>query len=123
MGIILFLTATILSIFLYPLGLIYIFIKWSTLFRFKSAIKHRDDIFFMCAVLIDVMGNVFMKHIFNDLLIKKGGLEFGDPTKTISYVLGYNKHYKNLTKTGVFVANMLNFIEKEHVEKAYKGGF
>ncbi len=122
MGLILFTIAIVLSVFLYPLGLVYSFIKLIALFRFKSALKHLDDIFFMCAVLIDIMGNVFMKHIFNDLLIKKGGLNFGNPTKTISFVLGANKHKGKLTKLGIIVANILNKIEDNHVEKAYKNG-
>ena len=122
MGVLLFIIALVLSVVLYPLGLVYSFIKLIALFRFKSALKHIDDIFYMCAVLIDVMGNVFMKHVFNDLLIKKGGLDFGNPTKTISFVLGANKHKGKLTKLGKFVADVLNKIEKNHVEKAYKNG-
>jgi hypothetical protein len=46
MGYLLFILALILSIFLYPIGLLYSLIKLIALFKLKKALKHLNDIFF-----------------------------------------------------------------------------
>jgi hypothetical protein len=122
MGYLLFIIALILSFVLYPLGLVYSFIKLITLFKLKKALKHLNDIFFMCAILVDIMGNVFMKHLFNDLLIKPSSHPFGYSNQTISFVLGINKQNNKLTKLGKLLADLLNLLDKNHVEKAVKKG-
>ena len=69
---------------------------------------------------INQFGNVTCAHLFNDTLIKKGGYQFGNPDDTISRVLGKNKSTYTLTKAGRMLADLLNFIDKNHVENAAK---
>jgi len=70
------------------------------------------------AVSIDQLGNVMCAYLFNFILIKYDGYQFGNEDDTISRVLGVNKKIDKLTKIGKFVATILNKIEPNHVEKA-----
>jgi len=69
------------------------------------------------AILIDKIGNVMMGPFFNDTM-QKDGYEFGHYTETISKVLGINKEIGTLTKFGELLADFLNWIDPNHVEKA-----
>lgn len=72
------------------------------------------------ALTKDKFGNVLIKYPANRLLIKKGGYQFGNYRETISKVLGKNKETNTLTKFGKLVANILNKLDKNHVENAAK---
>ena len=73
------------------------------------------------ALSVDQLGNVVMSTLFNDLLITKYGHKFGDEDQTVSMVLGVNKAMGTLTKLGKFIADVLNKIDPNHVEKAIEG--
>ena len=109
MGIILTIISFILSVLLYPFLLFYTclrsFFTWTTI----------NTYFFNIAIGIDRLGNLIAKDLFNDILIKKGGFEFGDPLETISSVLGKNYIAKKLTWLGLGLANLLDFCQKNHV--------
>lgn len=66
------------------------------------------------AVSLDQLGNVICDKLFNATM----GSEFGSEDETISSVLGRNKQEGKLKPIGKFVASLLNFIDKNHVEKA-----
>lgn len=71
------------------------------------------------AISEDQYGNTLGQHMFNDLLITKDSKNlFGNPDETISSVLGKNKKAGTLTRLGKAVCAVLNFIDKNHVEKA-----
>lgn len=72
------------------------------------------------ALSIDQLGNVVCSNLFNDLLKKEGGYDFGNEDETISKVLGINKASGHLTKLGKLLADILNKIDPNHVEKAAK---
>lgn len=110
MGFILFFVACILGAILYPIGMLYSFLKLT--------FSYFSTLFKTLALGIDLFGNVTCGHLFNDTLIKKDGYKFGSHKETISKVLGINKQQGTLTKTGRFVADVLNFIDKNHVEDA-----
>ena len=110
-GFILLVIALILSVILFPVGFLYSI--FSLRFKFSSYLK-------VIAISIDQMGNVVCAELFNDTLVKKGAYSFGDEDNTISEVLGINKKRGSLTKLGIWVAMVLNRIEKDHVEKAIK---
>jgi hypothetical protein len=88
------------------------------LFTFKLSIRKLSGYFKAIAISIDQLGNVVMANLMNDTLIKDNGHKFGDPDETISMVLGLNKREKSLTNMGIRIADILNKIEKDHVEKA-----
>jgi len=118
MGYLLFFVAFALSIVLYPLGFVYSLIRLVATLRFKTAVQYLNRVFFTCAILIDIMGNVFMRYMFNDFLVKPGAHPFGSEQETISKVLGINKANNKLTLAGKVLAAILNFLDKDHVEKA-----
>ena len=101
-----------MSVILFPLGWLY------SLFTFKLSIRKLSGYFKAIAISIDQLGNVVMANLMNDTLIKDNGHKFGDPDETISMVLGLNKREKSLTNMGIKIADILNKIEKDHVEKA-----
>ena len=111
-GYVLFFVAVVVGAILYPIGIIY--------GAGKMAVLYLGAILKTFAVGISQFGNVACSELFNDTLIKKGGVRFGNPDNTISKVLGLNKKEGTLTKAGLFVANILNKIDKNHVENASK---
>jgi len=94
---------------LMPLGFIYAF------FTFGIDVS---KYFKSVAISIDQHGNVVLAPIMNDILIKKAGYKFGNPDETISAVLGHNKKNGTLLFLGKWIADILNKIEKNHVEMA-----
>lgn len=77
--------------------------------------------FMAYAVSIDQTINAIAGNLLNHLwLIDKSSMTFGDMDKTISYNLGKNKKHENLNRFGLFVCDLLHFIDENHVEKAYK---
>jgi hypothetical protein len=109
-GFILLIIALLLAIVLLPVGFAFQII--TTLF--KSVNRY----LFTIAKSIDQLGNVVCADLFNTTLIKKNGYKFGHEDVTISHVLGMNKKINTLTFTGKLLANFLNLIDKQHVEKA-----
>jgi hypothetical protein len=76
-------------------------------------------LFYFMAYSVDQFGNVLGQYLFNDTLITKDSTyKFGNPDVTISAVLGMNKKNKTLSKMGTYIANILNWIDPNHVEKA-----
>jgi hypothetical protein len=111
-GFVLFTVAVIMAAFLYPIGIIYGAAKVSLLYA-SSILK-------TFSIGISQFGNVACSELFNDTLIKKGGHKFGNPTESTSRVLGINKRNGTLSKIGIFVANVLNCIDPNHVEDSSK---
>ena len=114
-GFFLLLLAVLLSVIFYPFGWLY------SMITFRLNIKKLGQYWFIMAVSVDQLGNTVMSTLFNDLLIRKYGHKFGDEDQTISMVLGVNKAMGTLSKTGRFVADVLNAIDPMHVEKAIEG--
>tara|TARA_R110000796_G_C14410646_1_gene418673 strand:- start:284 stop:637 length:354 start_codon:yes stop_codon:yes gene_type:complete len=112
LGLLLLIIAVLMSAILFPLGWLY------SLFTFKLSIRKLSGYFKAIAISIDQLGNVVMANLMNDTLIKNSSHKFGDPDETISMVLGLNKREGSLTDMGVKIADILNKIEKDHVEKA-----
>lgn len=111
-GFVLLVIAVLMSVVLYPLGWIY------SIITFRGSLKKLGSWWFVMAVSVDQLGNVVMSTLFNDILIKKYGYEFGNEDLTVSAVLGVNKKMGTLTKLGKFIADVLNKIDPNHVEKA-----
>lgn len=84
----------------------------------KNLIIFDSQYFYNIALSIDFFGNATGKYMMNDLLIKKGGYEFGNPKETISYALAKNWQLNRLTKLGQFIADILNAVDKNHLQKS-----
>ena len=115
MGLILLLIASILKWILTPVAYCYGVICAIL----KGELKEYNT---NLAIAKDQYGNALCEYLFNQLLITKGGYKFGNRKQTISAVLGYNKIYNTLTKLGLLIVNILNNIEKNHVENAIING-
>ena len=111
-GFILLVIAVAMSIVLYPLGVVY------SLITLRFSFKQLGSYWFIMAVSVDQLGNVVMSTLFNDIMITKYGHKFGDEDQTVSMVLGVNKAMGTLTKVGRLIADILNKIDPNHVEKA-----
>ena len=73
---------------------------------------------FDLAISKDQYGNVVGKYFFNDVWIKPDGYKFGKPDETMSSALGKNKRISMFRKFGESIANFLNKIDPNHVEKS-----
>lgn len=106
----LLLIAILLSILIFPIALMYAIVT-----RGLNTLG-RDS--WNNAIAIDQLGNVWCKHLFNDLMCHSDGHRFGDPNETVSHVLGKNKALNKLYPIGKALAWLLNKIDENHVEKA-----
>jgi 8-oxo-dGTP diphosphatase len=95
-------------------GMLYAFLSYLFSFRFKKYWNKVSTYFRSCAIAIDQLGNVFCAELFNDLLIKDDSTPFGDEDETISSVLGKNQQKNNLTKLGIALNALLDFIDTNH---------
>ena len=117
-GILLFIIALLLAFIIMPIGFVYGIVKNILTFKGKTLILVINKAFYMIAYAIDQLGNVVCQFLFNDLMIQKGGYKFGDPDKTISYVLGINKQNSTLSGFGGLIVALLHLVDPNHVEKA-----
>ncbi len=99
-------------------GYIYTLFAMLVGFKFKLWYHRMGEYHKRCAIVLDIAGGVLLawpcNHVFIDL---KHGYRFG-AVETISFVLGMNKHLGTLKGNGKAMANFLNWIDPDHVEKA-----
>jgi 8-oxo-dGTP diphosphatase len=107
MGFVLLLVAIVLSVILFPIGLIY------SLFR-----PNKQEQAYRIAYAIDQLGNVVMADAFNKWLISDNGIPFGNPDETVSSCLGKNKRAGTLTKSGIFLDKILEWLDNGHSIKS-----
>lgn len=107
-GLILLIVAVVLGVVLLPLG--FIISGWKRLIK-----GDLGKYFYWVAYTIDQSGNVVCMDLFNWALIKRTSLnKFGDPDETISSVLGKNQRDGTLTKLGLFIVKILDWIDPNH---------
>lgn len=112
MGILLYIIAIILFNPLTLLNLIVV------LYKYGCTWKVFNGYFKQTAIDIDRFGNHNFRTLLNTLLITEEGYQFGNFKETISSALGKNKRDNTLTKLGKIICSILNFIDKNHVEKS-----
>lgn len=113
-----FIVAILLLSLIGTFGLIYT-IFWS-LFNINkiSFLKYWADLIYTLNVGIDKIGNVLLGEFLNKFAIKNKTYRFGNINDTISKALA--KNLGNLTKLGQFIVNVLEKIDKGHMEKSLK---
>lgn len=90
--------------------------SYQILFNGASTEYFRDN-----ALSVDMWGNVYCQHLFNWLLITRDSkYKFGQVGVTISAVLGLNQREGTLSNVGVFVANTLDKIDKDHCKNSIR---
>lgn len=118
-GFVLFLISVIIASILGPIAFIYTVIRSIIKLSVTEIEMLFGRLFYFMAYSIDQFGNVIGQYLFNDTLITKDSTyKFGNPDVTISAVLGMNKKNKTLSKLGTYIADILNWIDPNHVEKA-----
>ena len=70
------------------------------------------------AIALNESGNVMFDDLFNLILIKKTGYQFGNRKETILSVLGKNKLTKTTTWFGWIVVAILDLISKNLCENS-----
>lgn len=107
----LFLVAYILVL---PLTIINFFV---VVFTLKD---HAKGYFRSTAVNIDKFGNREFRKLWNLMLRKSNGYEFGNVEETISSALGKNERDGTLSRTGRVLVWILDKIDKNHSLKSIK---
>jgi hypothetical protein len=82
-------------------------------------VKDKSGYFKETAIDIDRFGNRNFRTLLNTTL-QKNGYKFGDERETISSALGKNKRDNTLTKTGITICNILDYLDKNHCLKSIK---
>jgi large-conductance mechanosensitive channel len=100
------------------MGIVYSFFRLWIKANFKTWWQRVNEYFLAVALIIDIAGNVLAQDLFNDILIKSDGYKFGDKHDTISRILGVNEKFNTLKFLGRGLANILNFIEKDHCKNS-----
>lgn len=118
MGVILAIVSVILSIILFPVGLLMTFFNNLYRKKWKLSLRRLDQQFLSIATSIDASGNVVCKDLFNLILKKKGGYEFGKRKETVSSALGKNQRDDTLTGLGKALAFVLDKIDPNHCLKS-----
>lgn len=125
-SLVLFLIASVLSVVLLPLGIIWtvgeIIVRIFTSEQKKSAFA--KSIWFLTATLhllalgLDQIGNAVCRDLFNRLLIEKDWYKFGKVQETISSVLGKNQMLDTLSLWGWILVSILELFEEDHCLKS-----
>lgn len=105
--------ATILSIIIIPLALLYaLFYTWKSK---SNIVVFLEDILLKYAIGLDQIGNATCYIFLNNVIIKDITIHpFGNIDETISSVIGKNKLKNNLTICGAILDYTLNLIDDNH---------
>ena len=125
-SLVLFLIASVLSVVLLPLGILWtigeIIVRIFSSSEKKSAFA--KSLWFLTATLhslalwLDQIGNAVCRDMFNRLLIEQDGYKFGKVQETISSVLGKNQMLDTLSLWGWILVSILELFEEEHCIKS-----
>lgn len=72
------------------------------------------------ALSIDIFANREFRATWNKYLKTDKGYSFGKEGETISSAIGKNKRDGTLTKTGIILSNILDFIDENHCINSIK---
>lgn len=101
---------TVLMIPAFIISLISVFINK----KLHEGIYRLGEIIYSGAISIDQFANTAFQEFWNITLKKKEGYKFGNPDETISGVLGKNKQNKTLSKVGIILDKILDFLDNNH---------
>lgn len=80
--------------------------------NFLNGIK---EFFVGIACSFDQTGNIAFGGFFTWLFLNdQAQYLFGDPSETVSFVLGWNQKAGTLSATGIILASMLDALDKDH---------
>lgn len=123
MGPILLLIALLLNVMMAALWWPYCILYYFFTFKWKSGIKQLNLWFYEQALIVDIYANVMLGAPMNYFMVKKGSDYFpfgGRDRDTLSYVIAMNQQRGTLSRHGRFWAWFLDFVDKDHLNKAIK---
>lgn len=91
----------------------YILLLPLTIINFFT-VDNKKGYFKSTAINIDKFGNREFRSLFNKVLIKPEGYQFGNEKETISSVLGKNQRDMTLKFMGKFMVSLLDKIHANH---------
>lgn len=107
--------ALFLYVILQPISFVYV-----TSIKQKISLNRIQGYLLNTAVNMDRFGNYEFRSLLNKLLIQKDGYQFGNFDETISSVIGKNKVANTLSKLGIKLDMILEFLDKNHSVKSIK---
>jgi hypothetical protein len=121
-NIILFFVAVILLSTIGVFGLFYAAVWTARHFTKVSFLKYWGDLLYAINFGIDCIGNVLLSTFLNNFaIVDKTIYPFGRITNSISHALAVNHvKYQNTTKFGLWIINILEKIDKGHMQKSLK---
>ena len=120
MGLVLLLIAFIFTSVLTVLMIPYNVLYYIVTFKWGTGLKELNKYCYQLAIIVDVFANESLQVILNRIMIK-GNNKFlfgNDDRDSLSYVIAINKKRGALTKFGMFWAKFLNWVDKDHLQKA-----
>lgn len=108
MGIILYIIATVLWVFITPINWVIVCFKYGL----------SNSYFKETAVDIDRFGNRNFRTFLNVLMREENGYPFGNVNETISSVLGKNQRDGTLTRFGRLICAVLDSLDKNHCKNS-----
>lgn len=119
-GLILFIVSVILTAIVFAVSTVFTPIYYIVTLRWKSGSKALNEWFLSMAISLDQFGNGSCWKLLQTVLTKNNAetYDFGNIDETVSFAIGINDRRNNLSMFGRFVRNVLNFIDKNHCEKA-----
>lgn len=105
---------------LIPIGIVTTVIKAIQQRSFRKIIGYLSNSALSVATGIDIVLCTICRDFLNGVMKKPGGYEFGKQGETASRGLGKNKQLNNESDLGRATSNLLNRIDKNHVENAAK---
>lgn len=89
----------------------------------RGFLRGIKEFFVGIACSFDQTGNIAFGGFFTWLFLDDSAdYFFGDPSETISFVLGWNQRDGGLSDTGIMLVSILDFIDKDHCRKALDSG-
>lgn len=83
-------------------------------------VKNKRGYFKSTGINIDKFANREFRSMWNFILIKENGYQFGNQNETLSSALGKNERDKTLTNFGKVLVWILDKIEKNHCINSIK---
>jgi hypothetical protein len=120
MSIILFIIALVLVTAIGSISFVVTLLYYLITLKWKSGFKAFESFSLLLAISLDQLGNVICRIPFKYTMVKRNSdfWDFGDPDQTVSFVLAVNQKRKTLTRFGKWTCVVLDFLDKNHMEKA-----
>ncbi len=89
--------------------------------KFVEVFSALSKYFLEIAASFDQLGNAVFGGFLQWFFVSKTATsfyEFGDKDETVSEVLGWNQQLNALSKTGIIIVNLLDWLDKDHCKRA-----